>query len=397
MIRGLVLVGLFSLSYTLVNAAEEKKVEPSAELRAFAQQLVKIAETKDRQALAKLIDFERILEQSAFMKCKFDSDYTKKEFAKGFIRAGRDIEKDFYNKYLPDHKLVSLLQIKPLTDRESLVILRYFLDQDSDYLVFRVFAEDNQSFKIIDLSNGSDATSFVSAMELGVLAMHSAPIVKTLGVNEPLREWLVKNQKLYAEFIMACGTGDSGTVIKHYPQLPLAIKNINLIEYNYYRANARVDKSKLKLEDFQAYYAKHHDPATLQLVLNYSYSQALFETILATYDEFDRLLGKDPLNNMHRALVLVDAGKPELAYPYARQLIQDFPEWNRSYITLMVVALFDNNYKLVLHQLQILRDKFQVNLTEHIEMNEDYKDFLKSPEYAVWKKENATAAEKEKQ
>lgn len=393
MVRCLLLLSLLWLLPAVTHAAEEKAVEPSPELRAFARQLVKIMETQDRQALADLVDFEHILEQSSFSKCEFDTALSKAKFYLGLVRACRDIENPFYKKFLPENDLVSLMQIKKITDQESLILLRYFNGGISNFMAFRVTADENKTLKIIDVGNGCSISTFSRGIEIAVLPMHKYDYIKTMGPYEPLRDWLTKNNDVFAAFIQAYNADDDpATVVKLYPQLLPAIQEMPLIEYHYYRANALVDEAVLKLEDLRAYHAKHRDPGTLQLVLEYCRRQGDVDSVLAIYDEFDKLIGVDPLNNLHRANTLIEQEKYLQAYECARQLIKDYPELPRSHITLMVVSLFDKNHKLALTQLQHLRDKFQLDLTELIDTDDDYKDFRSSPEYAVWKKENATAA-----
>ena len=57
----------------------------------------------------------------------------------------------------------------------------------------------------------------------------------------------------------------------------------------------------------------------------------------------------------------------------------------------MAVSLLEKNHKLTLKQLQILRDKYELDFREIVDTEEHYQEFRKSKEYAVWKKENDAA------
>lgn len=395
MIRGLLLVGLSLLSNVAVTPAAEKAVEPSAELRAFAQQLVKIFESQDRKAFAELIDWEHIYDQGAFGKFEFISAQAKRTFKQGYLEASRDPEKPFYAKYLRESQLITLLQIKSVGEHLWVITIRLFVEGESGYLVLHVKAAADQHPKIVDIDWGTKATSLVEGSECGALVAHQYEFVKSMGPLEKLRPWLNENRELYADFMKACAEEEVEEIIKLYPQLAPGIRSMPANEFHYYRAHAAVKDSSLNLIDIQAYYEKNKSPGVLKQLERYYQTHEDYEAALKCYDEFDRLLPVDPLNNLYRAQLLTDLKKFDQAYACANKLINDYPNWQRSYITLMVVSLFDKNYKTTLKQLQLLRDKFQVDLAEHVDTNDDYKDFLKSPEYAVWKKENDAAKAKQ--
>lgn len=143
------------------------------------------------------------------------------------------------------------------------------------------------------------------------------------------------------------------------------------------------------IEDFER--AFPGDPALDLVSIDGHFLRKRHDQALATIDRLDRKLGGDPYLDDLRASLHLDRGALAPAKELARRALTREPGLLPAHWTLVTIALKEKDHRETARLLTVIEKDFEVELAD-LESVEEYRDFVKSPEYRRWRAARAAGA-----
>ena len=135
------------------------------------------------------------------------------------------------------------------------------------------------------------------------------------------------------------------------------------------------------MEDFRD--AFPNDPAMDLVALDRWFLKKQFADYRRGLDRVKHALGGDPYLDVLQAASYWEEGKPDEAKKAARRAIKAEPDLAPAYWTLVTISLRTRQFKETVHWLNEIEKRLQIKIGD-LTTNEDYREFVKSPEYKEW-------------
>jgi hypothetical protein len=199
----------------------------------------------------------------------------------------------------------------------------------------------------------------------------------------PADREFIQNRAAIQELEQAAERGDYRSALQTYDDLPAGLRKDKTILAVRLKSAAGLggDKYLSALEDFRKY---HPDDACIDLLsVEYFTLQKRRGAALEALDRLDRSVGGDPYLNVLRADTHLQAGDLKKARRFAEKAVDEEPDLQAAYWSLVTVALREKQFDETVRLLDTLAAKFALRFGDFTKEPE-YADFVKSPQYRRW-------------
>jgi len=146
------------------------------------------------------------------------------------------------------------------------------------------------------------------------------------------------------------------------------------------------------IEDYRK---EHPTDACIDIIsIDYYIMKKQYSEALACVDRLDRAVLGDPYLQSIRAAIHIEENDLAAARSALRKAIDSEPDLAEAYWSVVTVSLKDKNYDETLQTLRIIRDKLGTKVAD-LTAVPLYKEFLGSPQYQEWLKENQGGVSKD--
>ena len=205
---------------------------------------------------------------------------------------------------------------------------------------------------------------------------------------------LAKNIKNMAAMVEAGRSGKFREVIDIYNKLPDDIKKNKGILIQRIQAfqNLGDDAEYTRsIADFRKFYPD--DRCIDMISIDFYQIKKNYAEALACVDRLDSAVHGDPYLQIYRANLHMEQNEPVAARADLTRGIEAEPEILGFYTSLIELSLREKKFDETLQILRLIRTKFQLELGD-LRTVPSYKDFVESPQYQEWLKDNPVPAEK---
>lgn len=180
--------------------------------------------------------------------------------------------------------------------------------------------------------------------------------------------------------------GDHRGALAAYAALPKATRALKGILLQRLRAAQQVGdrEYRLALKELAAAFPK--DPATSFMLIDAHFMDKELEPGLACIDRLEQALGGDPYLDTQRAALLMETGHLPEARLKAEAAVRNEPAVKYCWWTLVTVTLRQRDHRRTADLLTEMKERFALTFGDLAEIP-DYKQFVASPEYAAWLKQ----------
>jgi tetratricopeptide (TPR) repeat protein len=194
----------------------------------------------------------------------------------------------------------------------------------------------------------------------------------------------LKNWPVVEDMRKAFEAGNLPGVVTLYKRLPPELRESKPIMIMYLVAAQTDDAEYVRgLDGFRRLFPG--DPAIDFLSIDYFTVKKDYDRVLRCIASVQAATGGDPYLDVLRAEALVAAGRLKEARSAAEKAIRDEPDLADGYWSRITMALREKNHKDTLAWLKKLVEKTGTEVKDLADLDE-YKDFVRSPEYAAWEK-----------
>lgn len=185
--------------------------------------------------------------------------------------------------------------------------------------------------------------------------------------------------------------GDHRGALAAYAALPKATRALKGILLQRLRAAQQVGDREYRLALKELAAAFPRDPATSFMLIDAHFMDKELEPGLACIDRLEQALGGDPYLDTQRAALLMETGHLPEARLKAEAAVRNEPVVKYSWWTLVTVTLRQRDHRRTAELLTAMKERFALTFGDLAEIP-DYKQFVASPEYAAWLKQQTAPA-----
>jgi thioredoxin-like negative regulator of GroEL len=210
----------------------------------------------------------------------------------------------------------------------------------------------------------------------------SNPLAGLLGRDNDF----VKHAEEFRQMPILLNAGKPKEAVEIYDSLPTQMKTEKTVMLLYVLAAERIDDATYT-DAIDRFRQQHPDDPCLDMVSIDGYVlRAQYDEALRAVDRVDEAVGGDPYMNVVRANIHRMQGDLTTSAALAQQAMDQDPKLVDAYWALLTVSLEENEFGETANWLTTIREKFDIEFND-IRGIPDYAEFLESPEYAEWSKE----------
>ena len=366
------------------------KAPTDDECRAIGEAIEKAVNGGDAAALNQVINWDAINES-----CTFGID-APEQFRKGFI--------DGLGKARNEEKGLSFAIVDAIKNGGSYTLLHSFTKKDAPRLLFRLLdAGGSINYHEYVLARAPDGKVKAADLYIFLSGEHFSETLRRIyiqGVAQRsgnLINRLTGADKQFAQFLetleemtKARQKGDFADVLRIYNTLKPESKMDRTALLLRLQAAQNLGDNK-EYEQSIADYRKEYpeDECVNILSIDYYLLRKQYAECLACIDRLERGVRGDPYLRTLRAAVNIEKNDLPAARADVKKSLDADPELAQAYSMLVTIELKEKNNDEALRLLRLLRDKFQLR-REDLANDPSYKEFVSSPEYQAFLKEDET-------
>jgi hypothetical protein len=201
----------------------------------------------------------------------------------------------------------------------------------------------------------------------------------------------IENMPKLQQMTAAVNRGDGAAALAVFRTMPQEMQNQKMVLALRLRAAQSVSDAEYlqAMDELRRNFG--HDPA-IHLILIDSYAlRGEHERVLETVDALDKAVGGDPYLNVMRASTYLMKNDLATARQASDRAIAEAPDLVDPHIVGLTIALTDRRFDDVLKLLQVLNEKFGLDLG-NLDEAPLYQEFVKSPQYQTWLEGHPAAA-----
>ena len=316
--------------------------------------------------------------------------------------AGIDAPADFRQQFIDDalHAKGDLArQLSAASRPGGFRLLRVYTRDDETRALFRSIFRSGVRYQELILGRNADgevcATDvyfYKSAERLSRTMRRMYLVAAAEQPSNPLAGLLgrdndfVKHAEEFRQMPILLNAGKPKEVAEIYDSLPTQMKSEKTVMLLYVLAAQRIDDATYT-EAIDRFRQQHPDDPCLDMVSIDGYVlRAQYDEALLAVDRVDEAVGGDPYMNVVRANIHRMQGDLTKSAALAQKAMDQDPKLLDAYWALLTVSLEEKEFRETANWLTTIRDKFDIEFDD-IENIPDYAEFLESPEYAEWSKE----------
>lgn len=353
------------------------------ELEAFGRAIAKAVSEKDKEGLAKLSDWNQLLE-------KILDDFGDSERGRQAKAGVRDGFKSIADKN-PFVAMMTKLEKDDRFDYQKLVetdggvcpLFRYISSETGVTYLRAVAARSGEGLRIVDCYNYSTGELLSQTMHRVILPM----VVETnRGFLDRLTKeqsaW-VKNSAKVSQMTNLIQGGQARDALAVYATLPEELKaDKTVLLLRLQAASTISDAQKMAaIDDLR----KHHpkDPSLALMAIDLYVHQKKHDEALACIDQLDAALFHDPYTLVLRAGVLADRQDYDAARAAAETAKKEEPGLTQAYWSLLTISLEAKRYDETVQRIGEIEKELHVVFSD-LKDAEVYAGFVQSPQYRAW-------------
>lgn len=374
-----VLLTLLSFSLS-VNAQSAKKKK---QLQTVATEITRAMDDGDTQALDRLFDTEAFADRIIVKSTSNDL----KEFNAGFLSSLRE-----------QSLLSRMLITNPAVSDSDYELVRAYFDKKDGHLIFRLYGEAGMNYhdflirkiggkyKVIDIYvylSGeylgstfkriylmSNKAAFASGEVEGMPDLKMDDLSKLMTAKG-----LVDRGEYEAANESLAGLSSDVRKEKLFMLIELVIKS-NMTDEDYLQV----------MEDFKI--AFPDDPSIYLMSIDYLLLKEEYEAAHEAIDKLDKAVGGDTFLDLQRGLVFYIQGNPQKAEELLLRFTGNHPGNYDAWYYLLNIYVESKKFEQAISALQTLINTYDLgreDMTEVLEEEPSFADFINSEEYKNWK------------
>jgi tetratricopeptide (TPR) repeat protein len=363
------------------------------ECLAAAEAISEAARSGDVAALNRMIDWDSVIQRST---AGIDAP---EPFRKGFIKGLR-------SSLLKDNGVANGV-VKAVEGGGSYTLLHSHTRENRRWLLFRLVLPESSvnyhdlllarrpdgKIKAVDMHiylSGESMSQILRRSYLLAVAQGSGGLVDRLTGAD--KEY-AKNINQLSKMVKAGRSNRPGEVLDIYKSLPPDLKKDKNILVLRLQAAQKLgdDEYSQSLEDYRT---MHPNDASIDfLSIDYYVLKKRYGEALVCLDRLDQAVQGDPYLQTMRANIHIEQDDLTAARADVKKALEAEPGMVAAYWSLVNLSLKENDHDETLRTLRLLRDRFSIEIGDLSALPE-YEEFVKSPQYQEWRKENPGPAAK---
>jgi tetratricopeptide (TPR) repeat protein len=203
-----------------------------------------------------------------------------------------------------------------------------------------------------------------------------------------------KNLKKLSQMVDAGRSGRTGEVLSIYEGLPSDLKKDKNVLMIRLQAAQKLGDDGEYSQSIEDYRAKHPNDASIDIIsIDYYVLKKRHREALVCLDRVDHAVQGDPYLQTLRAGIHIEQNDLTAARADLKKALDAEPGLVDAYWTLVTLSLKGNDHDETLKMLRLIRDKFSIEVGD-LTTVPLYEEFIKSPQYQEWRKENPGPAER---
>jgi tetratricopeptide (TPR) repeat protein len=183
---------------------------------------------------------------------------------------------------------------------------------------------------------------------------------------------------------MLYSEGKSVKAFKRLENLPATYSTTKVVQCARVNIASGLD-AKSYLNVFNEFMSTYPDePGKYLIPLDGLVTHGYYDLALKCLDSLDDALFADPILNFFRANLCYESGKSEQAVDYLKILLNDMPDFEVGYISLLNIYLAENKYVEATSLLDKIILTFNTYKEDIYPLLANYPEYLNSPLYREW-------------
>ena len=365
---------------------ESKKLISDVRATAFAKELVIAHATGNKRAIARLVAFQEIVERAIE---PFGLDGTDKD----------DLRTDAMQKgprYLASISSTikaggayQLVHVKQRDDGSFLLFRLLSVDGTYNYHLLRIRKIRGQirADQFFNASEGDELSETIRA-DIAGQAEH---LMSSKQITDAQKR-LLEDLKIQKQMRDAVGFEFEEEALKIYNQLPARLQMSRLPMLYRMRAIPETDKATY-LAAVKEFLAKFpNDPAIGFIALDAAAVSQDVDLLQRGHQILREWTGGDPYLDLLVGTSLAALGQAELAKKMTESVDPSNVDVPAGHTYKLSIASANGDHEEVLKQLGLLRDRYKINFQD-LDKIEQFKSFVKSPQYEQWKNDQGNVRE----
>ena len=365
---------------------ESKKLISDVRATAFAKELVIAHATGNKRAIARLVAFQEIVERAIE---PFGLDGTDKD----------DLRTDAMQKgprYLASISSTikaggayQLVHVKQRDDGSFLLFRLLSVTGTYNYHLLRIREIRGQirADQFFNASEGDELSETIRA-DIAGQAEH---LMSSKQITDAQKR-LLEDLKIQKQMRDAVGFEFEEEALKIYNQLPARLQMSRLPMLYRMRAIPETDKATY-LAAVKEFLAKFpNDPAIGFIALDAAAVSQDVDLLQRGHQILREWTGGDPYLDLLVGTSLAALGQAELAKKITESVDPSNIDVPAGHTYKLSIASANGDHEEVLKQLGLLRDRYKINFQD-LDKIEQFKSFVKSPQYEQWKNDQGNVRE----
>ena len=322
----------------------------------------------------------------------FDNDaFLKKIMSGNSSSVDSEFNKGFREGFLNNFDLGSMLVANIKQKNGTYQFLRAYKENNSYILLFRLLNNEGINYHEFEVKseNGkfgiTDAFLFTSGEKMSETLARVYNSFRMVNSN-PGSDTLIYLQAVsdLGKIQEIASHGKYNQAYKKWQKLPSAFQGDRIYLITGIRIASHLN-DKIYLKTYKQYISCFPDNTAKYLIpLDGLMLQKNYIMALACIDSLDKNLNKDPMLNYLRGTLLYEMGNHTEAVSKMSMLIDQLPDFETGYYTLLSLYVKDKNYT----QATLLLDKilmaFNYYKDDFASVLQEYPEFINSKEYKSW-------------
>jgi tetratricopeptide (TPR) repeat protein len=370
----------FCLIPSLIQAAPPAPEE----FRPTVDKVVEGFTNRDPGPFLQAIDYDRMLDV-AFSGLLVERK-RKQAFYRNFKseRAAQIVKQMFQR--IPEGGYSKLLRIKMEGDIGHALVRMDFGEFGLGYMDIQLSRTNSGEIKIIDWFNYATGQLYTETLRQYIATISPTPTL--LGKVYDITTNRKENADALLELMTMYIQGENEKAVRKFLTLDEELRKSRLLNVIAYQSTSVPDDMESYhkvLKNIERYF--NTDESMSYLLLDYYYLEGDYEKAMKAVDRVQSTFGVEDAGILAlKANVLVEMGKVEEAVAHARRAIEIEPEYEYSYLALLVAQVEQKQYGQAVSTADMLEKRFYYDFNPQVLSDyEDFAGFAESAEYRNWR------------
>lgn len=354
------------------------------EFRSTVDRVVEGFTNRDPGPFLQAIDYDRVLD-IAFTGLLVDQKRKQAFYRNYKSERAAQIVKQLFQR-IPEGGYSKLLRIKMEGDIGHALVRMDFGDFGLGYMDIHLTRGNNGKIKIIDWFNYATGQLYTETLRQYIATISPTPTL--LGKVYDITSNRKENADALVELMTMYIRGENEKAVRKFLTLDEELRKsrlLNIIAFQSASAPDDMESYRKVLKNIERYF--NDDEGMSYLLLDYYYLEGDYEKAMKAVDRVQSNFGVEDAGILAlKANLLVEIGKVQEAAAYARRAIELEPEYEHSYLSLLVAQIEQKQYAQAISTADTLEQRFYYDFSPQVlSDNEFFADFLESAEYRKWR------------